>query len=92
MFFKRGNSVEKQRSNFRSASFSHCFRNLSLTIIWKNLSLSNYKRMKKNLKFRKNTYVKKQLFRNVQQNIFFQSHGMVERCHKCIRATGLSFD
>ena len=53
MFFKRANSVEKQLLNFRNASVSHCFRNLSLTIIWNNLGLSNYKRIKRNLEFRK---------------------------------------
>ena len=52
MFFKRANSVEKQLLNFRNASVSHCFRNSLLTIIWNNLDLSNYKRMKKNLEFR----------------------------------------
>ena len=36
-----------------NASVSHCFRNSSLTIIWNNLGLSNYKRMKRNLEFRK---------------------------------------
>ena len=50
MFFKRANSVEKQLLSFRNASVSHCFRNSSLTIIWNNLGLSNYKRM--NLEFR----------------------------------------
>ena len=49
MFFKRAGSVEKQLLNFRNASVSHCFRNLSLTIIWNHLGLSNYKRMKRNL-------------------------------------------
>ena len=52
MLLKRANSVEKQLLNFRNASVSHYFRNLSLTIIWNNLGLSNYKRMKKNLEFR----------------------------------------
>ena len=49
MFFKRANSVEKQLLNFRNASVSHCFRNLSLTIIWNHLGPSDYKRMKRNL-------------------------------------------
>ena len=53
MFFKCANSVEKQLLNFRNASVSHCFRNSSLIIIWNNLGLSNYKRMKRNLKFKK---------------------------------------
>ena len=53
MFFKRANSVEKQLFDFKNASFSHCIRNSSLTIIWNNLGLSNYKRMKRNLEFRK---------------------------------------
>ena len=34
-------------------SASHCFRNSSLTIIWNNLGLSNYKLMKRNPGFRK---------------------------------------
>ena len=51
MFSKRANSVEKQLLNFRNASVSHCFRNSSLTITWNNLSLSNYKRMERNLEF-----------------------------------------
>ena len=51
MFFKNANSVEKRLLNFRNASVSHCFRNSSLTIIWNNLGLSNYKRMKRNLEF-----------------------------------------
>ena len=49
------NSVEKQLLNFRNASVSHCFRNSSLTIIWDNLGLSDYKRMKGNLELKKNT-------------------------------------
>ena len=53
MFFYRANSVEKQLLNFRNASVSHCFRNSSLTIIWNNLGLSNYRRMKKTLGFKK---------------------------------------
>ena len=52
MFFKWTNSDEKQLLNFRNASVSHCFRNSSLTIIWNNLDLCNYKRMKRNLEFR----------------------------------------
>ena len=47
------NSVEKRVLHFRNASVSHCFRNLSLTIIWNNVGLSYYKRMKKNLEFGK---------------------------------------
>ena len=47
---------------------SHCFRNSSLTIIWNNLGLYNYKRVKRNLEFRKkNTYFKKRLLIDVQQ-------------------------
>ena len=69
MFFKRANSVEKQLLNFRTASVSHCCRKSSLTIIWNNLGLSNYKYMKRNLEFRKKTCFKKRLFTNVQQNI-----------------------
>ena len=45
--------MEKQLLNFRNASASHCFRNSSLTIIWNNLDLSNYRRMKKNLGLKK---------------------------------------
>ena len=52
-FFKGANSVEKQLLNFKSASVSHCFRNLSLNITWNNLGLSHYKHMKRNLEFRK---------------------------------------
>ena len=51
--FKCANSVEKQLLNFWNASVLHCFRNSSLTIIWNNLGLSNYKHMKRNLEFRK---------------------------------------
>ena len=51
MFYKR--AVEKQLLSFRNASVSRCFRNSSLTIIWNNLGLSNYKSMKRNLEFRK---------------------------------------
>ena len=54
MFIKRANSVEKYLLNFRNASVSHCFGNLSLTIILNNLGLPNYKHMKRNLEFRKN--------------------------------------
>ena len=57
MFFKHANSAEKQLLNFRNASASHCFRNSAQTIIWNNLGLSNYKRIKRNLKFRKKTPV-----------------------------------
>ena len=53
MLFKGANFVEKQLLNFRNASASHCFRNSSLTIFKYNLCLSNYKRMKRNLEFRK---------------------------------------
>ena len=60
MFFKHANSVEKQPLNFRNASVSHCFRNSSLTIIWNNLSMCNYKRTKINLEFRE-----KHILRNI---------------------------
>ena len=54
VFFWCANSVERQLLNFRNASVvSHCFRNSSLTIIWNNLGLIDYKRMKRNLEFRK---------------------------------------
>ena len=59
MFCKRANSVGKQLLNFRNASVSHCFGNSSLTIVWNNLGLSNYKRMERNLEFRGKTYFKK---------------------------------
>ena len=49
-FFLRSNSVEK---SFKNASVSHCFRNSSLTIIWDNLGLSNYSRMKRKLGLKK---------------------------------------
>ena len=68
MYFNE-RSVES-RSKFFNASVPHCFRNSSLTIIWDNLGLSNYKRMKKDLEFReKETCFKKHLLINVQQNI-----------------------
>ena len=38
-FFSVQNIVEKQLLNFRNASVSHNFRNLSPTIMWNNLSL-----------------------------------------------------
>ena len=57
MFFERASSVEKQLLNFRNASVSHCFRNSSLTVMWNKLGLSNYRRMKRNLEFRKKTPV-----------------------------------
>ena len=53
LVLKSANPVENQILNFRNAFVSHCFRNSSLTIIWNNLSLSNYKRMKMNLELRK---------------------------------------
>ena len=46
----------KQLSNFRNASVSHFFRNLSLTIIWINLGLSYYKHMKRNFEVRKKVF------------------------------------
>ena len=51
MLCKRANSVEKQLQNFGDASVSHWFRNSSLTIIWNNLSLSDYECIKRNLEF-----------------------------------------
>ena len=33
-------NTEKQLSNFRNVSVSHCFKNSSMTIIWNNLGLS----------------------------------------------------
>ena len=53
VFFKRADTVEKQLLNFRNASVSRCFRNSSLTIIWNNVGLNNYKSMKWNLEYRK---------------------------------------
>ena len=50
-FFMCATSVEKQVLNLRNTSFSHCFRNSSLTVIWNNLRLFNYKRIKINLEF-----------------------------------------
>ena len=61
MCFLECKFVEKQLLNFRNASVSHCFRNSSLTIIWNDLGLSNYKRMKRNLEFGK---------KNILRNIF----------------------
>ena len=40
--------------NFKNASVSHSFRYSSLTIIWNNLDLSNYNRMKRKLGLKKN--------------------------------------
>ena len=57
----------KTRIKLQNASVSHFFRNSSLTIIWNNLGLSYYKRMKRNLEFRLKTYFKKHLLINVQQ-------------------------
>ena len=51
------NSVEKQLLNFRNAFVSHCIKNSSLTIIWNNLGLSNYKNKTGNLEFREKTPV-----------------------------------
>ena len=53
MIFWRSNSVGKQVLNFKNASVSHCFRNSSLTVIWNNLGLSNYNRMKRKLGLKK---------------------------------------
>ena len=53
MFFTHSNSVEKQLLNFRNASVSHCVRNSSLTIIWNNLGLSDYKHIKRKLGLKK---------------------------------------
>ena len=53
MFFMRANSVEKQLLNFRNASVSHCSRNSSLTVIWNNLGVSNYKRTERKLGLKK---------------------------------------
>ena len=47
MFFKRENSVEKQLLNFRNASVSHCFRNLSLSFAITQVCLNYYKRMER---------------------------------------------
>ena len=91
MLFKRANLVEKQLLNFRNASVSHCCRISSLTIIWDNLGLPNYKRMKKNLEFRKNTCQETSFYKR-SAKYSFKNDGMVERCHKCIRARGLSFE
>ena len=43
----------KQLLNFRNASVSHGVRNSSLTIIWNNLGLSNYKHIKRKLGLKK---------------------------------------
>ena len=53
MFFKLANSIGKQLLKFRNARVSHCLRNSSLTIIWNNLDLCNYKRIERNLEVRK---------------------------------------
>ena len=92
MIFLRSNSVEKQLSNFRNAFVSRCFKNSSLTIIWNNLGLSYHKCMKRNLEFGKKRYLKRHLSINVQQNILPRTMESVERCHKCIRVRGLSFE
>ena len=51
--------MEKQLFNCKNASVSHCFRNSSLTIIWNNLGLFNYNRMKRKLGLKKNNNKKK---------------------------------
>ena len=45
--------MEKQLFNFKNASVSHCFRNLSLTTNWNNLGLSNYNCMKRKFGLKK---------------------------------------
>ena len=60
LFFSVQNQLKKQLLNFRNVSVLRCFRNSLLTIIWTDLSLSNYKRMKRTLNLEKNT--KKELF------------------------------
>ena len=42
-----------RKTAIKNASVSHCFRNSSLTIIWNNLGLSNYNRMKRKLGLKK---------------------------------------
>ena len=54
--FYHTNSVEKQLSNFRNVSVSHCFRSSSLSINWNNLGLSYHKCMKRNLEFGKSIF------------------------------------
>ena len=89
MFFNFANSVEKQLLNLRNASVLHCFRNSSLTIIWNNSGLSNYKHMKRNLEFRKNPHILRNIFYKRSAKYSSQNDWMVERC---IRAIGLFFE
>ena len=44
-----------RKTAIKNASVSQCFRNSSLTIIWNNLGLSNYNRIKRKLGFKKIT-------------------------------------
>ena len=62
MFFKLANSVEKQLLNFRNSSVSPGFRNSSQTIIWNDLGLSDYKRMKRNVEFRIKAHILRDIF------------------------------
>ena len=92
MFFMHANSVEKQLSNFRNASVSHCFKNSSLTIIWNNLGLYCHKCMKRNLQFRKKPYFKKHLSINIQQNILPGTMEGLRDATNAFRVIGLSFE
>ena len=57
MVFKRANPVEKQLLKFTNVSVRHCFRNSSLTNIWNNLGLFNYKCMKAILHLEKKKHI-----------------------------------
>ena len=49
--------------------------------------------MKRNLELRKKTYFKRETtFYKRSTKYSSQNDGIVERCHKCIRARGLSFE
>ena len=54
-----------------NASVSHCFKKSSLTIIWNNLDLSNYRCMKINLEFRKKLHILRNIFLCTFNKIFF---------------------
>ena len=88
-------SVQIQWKNSYQISetlLSRCFKNSSLTIIWNKLGLSYHKCMKRNLKFRKKNMFEETPFNKRSAKYSTQNDGMVERCHKCIRVRGLSFE
>ena len=59
---------------------------------WNNLGLSYHKCMKRNPEFRKKNIFQETPFNKRSAKYSTQNDGMVERCHKCIRVRGLSFE